>query len=141
MPLSCVGACLICLPLALALGGCGSPEAASAASTAARFVDLASEDPGAACGMLAPRTREKAAEEGDGDCAEGLRSAELPSASSASSGSDVPPEVAGHTALVTTGGQAVFLTLFDDGWKVLAAGCTRVTEDEAVPYDCAIEGD
>jgi hypothetical protein len=136
MPLSWAGACVICLPLAL--GGCGSPEAASAASTAVRFVDLASEDPGAACGLLAPKTREKAAEDGDGDCAEGLRSAEL---SSDSSGSDVPPEVAGHTALVTTGGQTLFLTLFDDGWKVFAAGCTRVSDDEAVPYDCALEGD
>lgn len=138
MPLGWVGACVICLPLALALGGCGSPEAASAVSTASRFVDLAADDPGAACGMLAPRTREQAADEGDGDCAEGLRSVGL---SSASSGSDVPPEVAGHTAFVTTGGQTVFLTLFDDGWKVLAAGCTRASEDEAVPYDCALEGD
>ena len=77
MPLGSVGACVIALPLALAIGGCGSPEAASAASTASRFVDLASEDPGGACGMLAPRTRDKAAEEGDGDCAEGLRSAGL----------------------------------------------------------------
>ncbi len=138
MPLGSAGAWVICLPLAFALGGCASPEAASAGSAASRFVDLASEDPGAACGLLAPRTREKAAEEGDGDCAKGLRSAEL---SSSSSGSDVPPEVAGHTALVTTGGQTVFLTLFEDGWKVLAAGCTRVSEDEAVPYDCAVEGD
>ena len=138
MPLGWVGASLICLPLAFSLGGCGSPEAASATSTASRFVDLASEDPGAACAMLAPRTRDKAAEDGDGDCAEGLRSAEL---SPASSGSDVAPEVAGHTAVVTTGGQTLFLTLFDDGWKVLAAGCTRVSADEAVPYDCALEGD
>jgi hypothetical protein len=137
MPLSWAGACVICLPLSLALGGCGSPEAASAASTAARFVDLVSDDPAAACGMLAPRTRDKVAEDGDDDCAEGLRSAEL---SSASSSSDVPPEVAGHTALVTTGGQTLFLTLFDDGWKVFAAGCTRSSDDEAVPYDCALEG-
>jgi len=138
MPLGSVGLFVLLVPLAFALGGCASPEAASAGSAASRFVDVASKDPNAACALLAPRTREKAAENGDGDCAKGLRSAEI---SSSPSGSDVPPEVAGHTALVTTGGQTVFLTLFEDGWKVLAAGCTRVSEDEAVPYDCALQGD
>lgn len=141
MPLGSAGAWVICLPLAFALGGCGSSEATSAAATATRFVDLASRDPGAACGLLAPRTREKAADDGDGNCAKGLRSSGLPSASSGSDVPDVPPEVAGHTALVTTSSQAVFLSLFDDGWKVVAAGCTKVSEDAAVPYDCAIQGD
>ena len=90
------------------------------------------------------RGREKAAEEGDGDCAEGLRSTGLGSGSpvsSASSPSEGAAEVAGHTALVAAGGQVVFLTLFEDGWKVLAAGCSRAVQDEAVPYDCALEGD
>jgi hypothetical protein len=139
MPLGWVGVLVLSAPLAFALGGCGSPEAAAAAAAASQFIGLVRADPGAACELLAPRTREKATEEGDGDCAEGLRSAGLPAVSM--DGSNLAPEIAGHTARVTTGGQTVFLSLFDDGWKVLAAGCTRSSGDQATPYECAVEGE
>ncbi|GAA6527659.1 hypothetical protein [Intrasporangium sp. DVR] len=138
MPLGSLSALVLAAPVAFALGGCGSPEAASAASAASRFVRLAADDPAAACELLAPRTREKVTEEAKGSCAEGLRS-QL--ASAATDGPDVEPEIAGHTAKVATGGQTVFLSLFEDGWKVLAAGCTRASEDTSTPYDCALEGD
>jgi hypothetical protein len=120
------------------LGGCGSPEAASAAATAERFAQLAPDDAAAACDLLAPRTLEKVTEEGEGSCPDGLQAADLPAGSAG--GAEGEPEIAGHTAKVTTAGQTIFLSLFDDGWKVLAAGCTRSSEDLAEPYDCAVEG-
>ena len=48
--------------------------------------------------------------------------------------------VAGHSAQVRYSGDTVFLARFDDGWRVTAAGCRRVSTDPAVPYDCAVDG-
>ncbi|ADU46984.1 hypothetical protein [Intrasporangium calvum] len=139
MPLSRVAGLVVLAPLVLGTAGCGSPEAATATSAASRFVRLASDDVAAACDLLAPATRSKVTEDGGGDCAAGLRSADLPAGSA--TGPDVDPEIAGHTAMVTTGGQTLFLALFDDGWKVIAAGCTRTSADLATPYDCAVRGE
>ena len=38
-----------------------------------------------------------------------------------------------------TAQETVFLALFDDGWRVTAAGCTRLA-GPAEPYDCDVEG-
>ena len=60
---------------------------------------------------------------------------------------DLPPQsergtvsVAGHSAQVRYARETVFLSLFDDGWRVTAAGCSRTSSDQAVPYDCTVEG-
>jgi hypothetical protein len=130
------------VPLALVLGACGSPESAWAAEATSRFVRLVTDDPAAACELLAPRTKEKVEEEGEGDCAKGLESAGLPEAASAADdGGRAMTDVAGNTARVGVSGQSVFLSLFEDGWRVTAAGCTRASYDPAVPYDCLVKGE
>lgn len=139
MPLGRVSVLVLSAPLAVAVAGCGSPESEAASAAAVRFVEAVPEDPDAACDLLAPPTVEKTAEEGGGDCAAGLQSAGLSLGSPAAS--ELSAEVAGHTARVTVGRQTVFLSLFDDGWKVLAAGCERRSDDQAEPYDCAVQGD
>jgi len=126
------------LSAALALAGCGSPEADSAHDAAVRFANAAAQDPRQACALLAPRTRDKVSEDGDGDCAAGLKAAGLPSAADTPGPKRV--EVAGHTARVALAGQAIFLSLFNDGWKVTAAGCSRESTNDNVPYRCDVEG-
>ena len=48
--------------------------------------------------------------------------------------------VAGHSAQVRYAQETVFLSLFDDGWRVTAAGCSRTSTDPSVPYDCTVGG-
>ena len=68
-------------------------------------------------------------------CAQALAEAGL---APAGEGSSVT--VAGHSAQVRYADDTVFLARFDDGWRVTAAGCERVSSDDAVPYDCVVDG-
>ena len=95
----------------------------------------AASDPAAACALLAPRTRESVEQDG-APCAQALGDEDLPAP-----GRRTAVTVAGHSAQVRYAGETVFLSLFDDGWRVTAAGCSRTSPDPAVPYDCAVEGD
>jgi hypothetical protein len=47
-------------------------------------------------------------------------------------------QVWGRNALVDVGAGAVFLSQFEDGWRVIAAGCTSRGED--LPYECKVRG-
>lgn len=118
----------------LALVGCAAaPNQTAAADAAERFLASAAADPATACALLAPGTLETVEEEGRPCPAvlagEGFARASAPAV----------VVVAGHSAQVRFGEQAVFLALFDDGWKVIAAGCRRTASDPAVPWDCAVE--
>jgi hypothetical protein len=119
----------------LATTGCAGATSDDAARAADAFVADRREDPARACGLLAPPTRANLVDEQGGPCAEALAAMALPSA-----GRRVGVEVAGHTARVRYASDTLFLALFDDGWKVLAAGCERRSDDDAVPYDCDVEG-
>lgn len=124
----------VCVLLALLLGACGADvERQEAAAAADAFTAEAGSDPAAACARLAPRTREALEEEGG--CAATLAGAGIPAA-----GERGTVSVAGHSAQVRYAADTVFLALFDDGWRVTAAGCDRRSQDRAVPYDCAVEG-
>lgn len=121
--------------LALTLAGCGADvERAEAARAADAFSAAATADPGAACGLLAPRTLATLEEDGT-PCAQALAEAGL-----APAGARGPVSVAGHSAQVRYADDTVFLARFDDGWRVTAAGCERVSTDDAVPYDCSVDG-
>ena len=118
------------------LTGCGADvEKQQAAAAADAFSAAVGPDPAGACRMLAPRTVESLESQGTGDCAKDLADAGIPPA-----GAQRSVSVAGHTAQVRYTGEAVFLSLFDTGWKVTAAGCTRSSGDPSVPYDCVVEG-
>ncbi|GAA4413988.1 hypothetical protein GCM10023168_37210 [Fodinibacter luteus] len=118
----------------LSLAGCGADvERAGAARAADAFTASATADPGAACAVLAPRTLERLEE--DGHCARALATAGLPEA-----GARGQVSVAGHSAQVRYASDTVFLSLFADGWRVTAAGCRDRSADDAVPYDCIVDG-
>ena len=123
------------VPVALLLGGCGaSVERQDAAATADAFAADVTADPAAACALLAPRTLESVEQDGS-PCVQALPEADLPPQSERGTVS-----VAGHSAQVRYARETVFLSLFDDGWRVTAAGCSRTSSDQAVPYDCTVEG-
>ena len=123
------------VPLVLVLAGCGAQvERAEAGAAADTFAADVGADPRAACALLAPRTLESVEDDGQ-PCPQSLPAADLPTP-----GEHTAVTVAGHSAQVQYPDETVFLALFDDGWKVTAAGCERTSKDPAVPYDCAVEG-
>ena len=124
------------LTLVLVVTGCGAQvERQQAGASADAFSAGTAGEPAAACALLAPRTLESLEEDGMA-CPQALARAGIPT-----SGEHTAVTVAGHSAQVRYPEQTVFLSLFDDGWRVTAAGCVRTSSDPAVPYDCTIEGD
>ena len=119
----------------LTLAACSSVDEPGATHVATEFARLTGSDPGAACALLAPRTVQQVTEDGDGDCAQGLESDDPDPAGAVTS-----VTVAVNAAQVVMADQVVFLAHFDTGWKVLAAGCTREAQEDAVPYDCKVKG-
>ena len=118
----------------LALGGCGAAPGSDAAGAAAQafHAALAASDAASACALLAPETLSKLEDSTEQPCTEALP------------GEDIAPapldrvSVYGQSAFVeTSGGSAVFLARFVDGWRVTAAGCEPRPD---LPYDCAVEG-
>lgn len=129
-------AALLALPLVAALSGCGAGAAQDEARAASdAFVAEADGDPAAACERLAPETRRTLEDDSGAGCQDVIGGLGLTSAGAARS-----VTVAGHSAQVRYTGDAVFLALFDDGWRVTAAGCERVSADASEPYDCDVEG-
>ncbi|GGN42786.1 ketosteroid isomerase-like protein [Actinoplanes campanulatus] len=113
------------------LAGCASlGERSSAAEETARsFLQaVADGDGAAACGALAPETEAEI----DAPCEQSILSEALTAPSPVADS-----RVYGQSALVTFADDAVFLAVFRDGWRVVAAGCTSRGER---PYDCRIQG-
>lgn len=132
IPLRAAGAVLI----AALLSGCGASAAREGAASSAggRFgAALAAGDYRAACELLAPETRDEVEEDAKGPCGPALRELGLPP-----SGPARGVDVYGRDALLRTAGDTVFLSQFDDGWKVTAAGCVPQSADE--PYRCSLKG-
>lgn len=120
----------------LTVSGCSASGQRDAAGEAAvRFVSLVTTDPAGACQLLAPETRQELEDESDTSCEKALPELKLPAA-----GEVHRVEVAGHSAQVRTGDQTLFLALFDQGWRVTAAGCERAEQDQARPYTCSLKG-
>lgn len=127
---------VVVLGLTVGLTACSAPpDGAEAADAARRFVSAAASRPDAACALLAPDTVAELERSAEKPCAEALPEEELPSRTSVAG-----VEVAGHAAQVRLDGQVVFLSLFDAGWRVVAAGCTREEPDPSRPYTCLVEG-
>ena len=100
-----------------------------------RGVATAFEDPGGdpqdRCDLLAPATRATLEADAAAPCAEAITDLPLP-------GGDVTAvEVWSGDAQVRLGGDVVFLTETDAGWRVTAAACEPRGE---LPYDCEVEG-
>jgi uncharacterized protein YceK len=119
-----------------ALSGCGASAARKdgASDAGRRFAAaLAAQDYRTGCALLAPETREQVEEDAKGPCGPALRDLDLPV-----SGAARGVEVYGRDALLRLTGDTLFLSQFDAGWKVTAAGCLPQAEDE--PYRCSLKG-
>lgn len=133
-PLSVVLGTLLSAAL---LTGCGASASREDAATRAgvEFARaLASGDHRAACALLAPESRDALTEDGRTECAPALREAGL-----RPGGADLGVQVYGRQALLRMERDTLFLSLFERGWRVTAAGCEPENEDE--PYRCAVKGD
>lgn len=117
----------------MVLAGCGgSTQDAAAAAAADAFVDaVAARNGGAACALLTDRARESVESFGR-VCAQVVT--QLP----ADPGPVEKVEVWGDAAQVRFAGEVLFLSRFDDGWRIHAAGCTPRPGD--APYRCELEG-
>lgn len=124
----------VVLLLALVLTGCaGGTRAESAESSARAFERAVSQGDGAAaCDLLAPETASEVAESSGSSCASGVLEEDLPEG-----GVVQGSGVWGRSAQVRLAADTLFLSHFDDGWKVLAAGCVP---QPGKPYDCTVEG-
>lgn len=117
-------------------GGCAvAPSTQESAQAATSFVVKVRLDPEGACALLAPPTRTELEQRGKATCSRALAAEELPDQTTV-----VSTEVAGHAAQVRLAGQVLFLARFDEGWRIVAAGCQRAGDDSAEPYECAIKG-
>jgi hypothetical protein len=116
---------------ALLLVGCtpaGEGEAAAAATQFQRAISQA--DWAGACGLLSERTRTGLESAAARPCAQALPALRLPA-------TEVGNVVLwGHNAEAMVGRQAVFLSRFTAGWRVIAAGCT--SRGEGLPYECSV---
>jgi len=120
------------LLLAAAAVGCGAPdEVRRPAEQAAEgfLAAVASQDGARACDLLTPEARR--ALESDGPCTSAVVELELPPAEAVTSA-----EVYGHHGVVAAGGQRVFVTRTDGGWRVVAAGCVPRGDQ---PPECELD--
>jgi hypothetical protein len=124
----------VTLAALLVLTGCGgSGRAESARASAEAFEQALSRGDGAAaCDLLAPDTAQEVAESAGSSCASGILDEDLPDAAAVRASA-----VWGRSAQVRLAGDTLFLSRFDDGWKVLAAGCEP---QPGQPHDCAVQG-
>jgi hypothetical protein len=125
---------LAAVAIGAAPSGCGSvsEREQAAAAAAERFVTaVAGGDGAAACAVLAPKTVE--ALESDGAaCDEAILDEDLPEP-----GPVGTTDVYGQWARVVMPADTLFLAVFRDGWRVVAAGCSPAGEG---PYDCVLQG-
>lgn len=117
---------------AAVLASCASQSGQQdAASVAARFLDAAGRgDTEAACALLTPRTREDLAVSDGQPCEQSLPTDRL-------GGSVEQADTWSDWAQVTTEDSSVFLTEFNSGWLVSAAGCQPNAD---APYHCVVGG-
>lgn len=117
------------------VSGCGAVAERRDAATAAteRFERaLASRQYAEVCRALADVTRQEVEQSTAGSCEQGMRQERVPAG-----GRVVHVDVYGRQARAVLTEDTLFLSLFPDGWKVMAAGCTPQPDQ---PYQCEIKG-
>ena len=120
--------------IGLALAGCGANDADGAADAAERLYAAATGGEGAAaCEWLSDDAREQLELDEQKPCAEAIVGLELSGSHSAKTSAYVS-----EAKVDLDGGDSVFLEETADGWRVTAAGCKPVRDQEA-PYECEVE--
>ena len=118
-----------------ALPGCASvgERGAAAAAVATRLLTAVDDKDGAAaCAVLAPDTASALARSAGMPCAQAILDEDLPAP-----GAVIRADVYGQWAQVRLADDTVFLAVFRDGWRVVAAGCVPRPNR---PYDCELQG-
>ncbi|WIM93525.1 hypothetical protein ACTOB_005505 [Actinoplanes oblitus] len=119
------------LPLA-ACGSVGDREEAASAVATRLLAAAASQDGVRACATLAPDTTAELEESAGKPCPEAILDEDLPEP-----GRLIGTAVYGQWAQVRLADDTLFLAVFRDGWRVVAAGCTPRGDR---PYDCTLQG-
>lgn len=132
------------LGLVLTAAGCRGSAGGEVETTAREFyAALGQRDGAGACRILAPPTRSEVEQSAGRPCAQAI----LEEPISAASGT-AHTEVYGTMGQVRWAEETTFLTRYEAGWRVLAAGCalpkdtsTGDTNDAGDPerYDCAVK--
>ena len=120
---------------AITLAGCasaGDREDAAADGAVRVLAAVDAQDGAGACAALAPDTVEEIEQSAGQPCAEAVLDEDLPAP-----GRVVGADVYGQWAQVRLDDDTLFLAVFPDGWRVVAAGCTPRGKQ---PYDCRIGG-
>jgi hypothetical protein len=124
-------ACVAALAAAVLAGCAAGSRAQDASRAAARFLDAAGRgDGGSACALLVPRTREDLGVSQGQPCDRSLPLDRL-------HGTIQGADVWSGWAKVSTDAGALFLTEFESGWLITAAGCRS---DGEAPYQCVVGG-
>jgi hypothetical protein len=116
----------------LVVSGCASAQAGEVRRSAEAFESAVAEGDGAsACGWLSAEVRQQLEAASARPCAQAVGALRL----SGEAVRDV--EVWGENAQARLDGGVLFLSSFDDGWRVIGAGCTPQGDRR---YRCAIGG-
>ena len=125
-----LAAVLLLLPVA---SGCASADATVATVANEFYASLAAGQTDVACDLLAPRTKAELEQAAGKGCTQALAAEHL-TATTPIQGT----RVYGTMAQVRFGGETAFLSRFQGGWKVMAAGCSPQQPDQS--YDCLLSG-
>jgi hypothetical protein len=116
------------------LAGCGANDPDGAADTASLlYASIAAREGETACEQLSEDTLRQLERDEQKPCAEAI--VELPLSGSR------PVRTSSYVTEAKVdldGGDSVFLEETGSGWRVTAAGCTPVRDQEA-PYECEVE--
>lgn len=115
------------------LFGCGSAGSAAQEAAVGFYRATAAGEGTTACDLLAPGTRRELEQAEGAPCEEALASVGLPDVVD----EPIATERFGTQAQVRFDADTVFLAEFDNGWKVVAAGCSP---RDPLPYDCLVKG-
>jgi len=123
--------------------GCAGARAGGPEVAARAFYAALSDQHGArACELLAPSTREELEQAAGKPCEQAVLDEQIDPATG-----EARAEVYGTMAQIRWAEETTFLTRFQDGWRVLAAGCalgsrvtTGDTNDAGDPeqYECSV---
>ena len=125
---------LLTIGVAAFLAGCGAADPDGASETAERFYAAAKAQDGAqACDQLGEATHVQLEKDEGKPCPEAVLDLRLTGGRAAGVSSYLT-----EAKVDLHGGDSVFLERTADGWRVSAAGCHPVPDQEA-PYDCEVE--
>ncbi len=117
----------------LVLTGCGSTQDGTVRDVAARFyAAVEARDGTQACRLLSTDTRQELAQSSGSPCPRSVLEEDLPRVTG-----NGTARVFSTTAQVRYRNETAFLARFQDGWKVMAAGCHPTAEER---YDCLVKG-